>query len=189
MPGRDNWFKRAFRAVVWSLMPRDLKGQRHRLSWLTALHYWYFQRVIGINRYVPWPVHWSSMMPQPGPKFVCRSPQTCPGIMPGIYIQNINGVEFGRNVWVGPGVKVLSASHNLEDYNLHDPADPIVIGDDCWLGANAIILPGVRLGNHVVVAAGAVVNQSFPEDDIVLAGVPANVVKELPSDKNPGDRA
>ena len=53
--------------------------------------------------------------------------------------------------------------------------EPIVIGKKCWLGANSVILPGVQLGNNVIVAAGSVVNKSFP-DNSVVAGVPAKIV-------------
>ena len=80
---------------------------------------------------------------------------------------------------MGPGVKLISANHDLNDYDRHIECQPIIIGDNCWLGANAIILPGVKLGNHVVIAAGAVVAKSFEQHDILLAGVPARIVKNL----------
>jgi hypothetical protein len=170
--------KRGFSSLVWHLLPRYLKRHRPRIDTRYALALFFFQKVLGINRGVPWPVHWSSVVPPPSEKFISRA-STCPGLMPGVYIQAINGVEIGHNCGVGPGVKILSANHNLEDYNVHDPSDPIVIGDDTWLGANSVILPGVRLGRHVYVAAGAVVTKSFPQDNILLAGVPARIVKEL----------
>jgi acetyltransferase-like isoleucine patch superfamily enzyme len=172
-------FRRAVEAVIWWLLPAYLKKYRQRLDLPSALHFFFFQRVLGVNRYVDWPVHWSSIVPSRHDKgFVCRT-GTCPGRMPGVYIQAINGVVLERNSGVGPGVKIISANHNLEDYNVHDPADPIVIGEDTWLGANSVVLPGVRLGNHVYVAAGAVVTRSFPEDNVVLAGIPARVVKRI----------
>lgn len=74
----------------------------------------------------------------------------------GSYSNKINYFQS-----IGPGVKIISASHNLNDYDLHDSIDPIEIGDNCWFGADVIILPGVKLGDHTVVAAGAVVTKSF----------------------------
>jgi acetyltransferase-like isoleucine patch superfamily enzyme len=98
--------------------------------------------------------------------------------MPGQYIQAINGIIIGYNVRMGPGVKLISANHNLCNYDVHDEAPPIEIGDNCWLGANTVLLPGVKLGDHVVVAAGSVVTKSFP-DNRLIGGVPACVLKNL----------
>ena len=61
---------------------------------------------------------------------------------------------------------------------------PVVIGDDVWIGANAVILPGVTIGRHCVVAAGAVVTKDVP-DNTVVAGVPAKVIKTLTSNHSP----
>jgi acetyltransferase-like isoleucine patch superfamily enzyme len=55
---------------------------------------------------------------------------------------------------------------------------PVVIGNDVWIGANAVILPGVTIGSHAVVAAGAVVTKDVPGNCIV-AGVPAKIIKRL----------
>ena len=58
---------------------------------------------------------------------------------------------------------------------------PLSIGNDCWIGEHAVINPGVTLGNKVVVASGSVVTRSFG-DNVVLAGVPPKVIKELAPD-------
>jgi len=58
-------------------------------------------------------------------------------------------------------------------------AKPITIGDDCWIGGGAIILPGVTIGEHCVVGAGAVVTKSVAAYTVV-AGNPARVVRQLP---------
>jgi acetyltransferase-like isoleucine patch superfamily enzyme len=100
------------------------------------------------------------------------------GFSPGCYIQANNGIRIGSNVLIGPGVKIISANHNLCDYSKWDSARPIEIGDNCWLSANCVLLPGVKLGDHVVVAAGAVVTKDAP-DNCVVAGVPARVIRRL----------
>lgn len=97
----------------------------------------------------------------------------------GCHIDGRNGIIFGRNVWIGPRVSVISMNHDPNDYHSYIDNGPIVIGDNCWLGANSVILPDVKLGEHTVVAAGAVVTKSFKEGNQVLAGVPACVVKKL----------
>lgn len=55
----------------------------------------------------------------------------------------------------------------------------VVIGEKCWIGMNSVILPGINLGGNTIVAAGAVVTKSFPQGNVVLAGVPAKIIKEL----------
>ena len=58
-----------------------------------------------------------------------------------------------------------------------DYRNPIRIGNKCWIGANAIVLPGVSLGDHVIVGAGAIVTKSFPSN-CTIAGVPARIIKD-----------
>lgn len=60
-------------------------------------------------------------------------------------------------------------------------ASPVTIGDDVWLGANVVILPGVTIGSNVVVAAGAVVTKDVPSN-CVVGGVPARILKTLPEE-------
>lgn len=136
----------------------------------------FVQKILGINRHVPWPVHWTSQVKavhniERGTRF--------PGLSPWCYLDGRNGIKFGENVWVGPRVSIISMNHSLTDYTKYVQEGPITIGDNCWLAAGVTLLPGVKLGNHVVVAAGAVVTRSFPEDNIILAGVPAKIVKHL----------
>ena len=99
---------------------------------------------------------------------------------PGCYFQNIDGeIRLGRNVHIAPNVGLITTNHNLYDLNKHDPGKDITIGDDCWIGMNSVILPGVTLGPHTIVGAGAVVTKSFPEGHCVIGGVPAVVLRRL----------
>jgi acetyltransferase-like isoleucine patch superfamily enzyme len=137
----------------------------------------YYQKIRGINRHVPWMVDPTTVVHavgniEPGTR--------APGISVGCYLDGRNGIVFGKNTWVGPYVRVISMNHDVQDYFQYVKEEPIRIGVNCWIGANAVILPGVQLGNHVVVGAGAVVTKSFLEDDILIAGVPAKMVKKIP---------
>lgn len=105
-----------------------------------------------------------------------NGPNTAPGRTPGCYIQAINGIEMGSDIFIAPGVKIISANHNPDALDVHVPQDPIQIGSHCWIGVNAVILPGVSLGDHVIVGAGAVVTHSFPAH-CTIAGVPAHIIQ------------
>jgi acetyltransferase-like isoleucine patch superfamily enzyme len=94
---------------------------------------------------------------------------------------DIGGIVIEDDVMIGPRVNITSENHPL------DPADrkalipqPVLIRRNAWIGAGATILPGVTIGENAVVAAGAVVSRDVPPDTVV-AGVPAKVMKSLPS--------
>ncbi len=159
-------------------MYRNLSLCIKLIGFKRLLHYFFFQKILRVNGGVPWPVHWTSLVTE-WDKIQVKSHPPFPGFMPGQYIQGKNGIIFGENIIVGPGTKIVSASHNLDDFKKHDKVGPIKIGDNSWIAANVTILPGVELGEHTVVAAGAVVNKSFTEGNIVLGGVPAKVIKKL----------
>jgi len=136
------------------------------------------QKILGFNRQVPWPVHFTSTVGCP--ENISRARRDfAPGFMPGCYIQAINGIRFGEGVRVGPRVMMISANHSLDNLEVHDQAPPIVIESRCWIGAASIILPGVHLGEHTVVGAGSVVTKSFPEGNCLIVGNPARVKRAL----------
>lgn len=89
-------------------------------------------------------------------------------------------ISIGDRVTVTGGVQFIT--HDGATWLLRDEKGrryryaPIEIGNDVFIGANSIILPGVRIGNRVIVAAGSVVNRSIP-DNCVVAGVPAKFIK------------
>jgi acetyltransferase-like isoleucine patch superfamily enzyme len=101
----------------------------------------------------------------------------------GIHCTIIGPVCIGNNVNLAQGITVTALNHNFADTSRRIDeqgisTNPVVIGDDVWIGANAVILPGVTIGRHVVVAAGAVVTKDVPSY-CVVAGVPAKVIKEV----------
>ena len=101
----------------------------------------------------------------------------------GIHCTVIGPVCIGNHVNLAQGITVTALNHNFEDTTKRIDEQgistkPVVIGDDVWIGANAVILPGVTIGRHVVVAAGAVVTKDVP-DNCVVGGVPAKVIKQL----------
>lgn len=91
-------------------------------------------------------------------------------------------IEIGDDVLMGPDVVMMATSHSIDNIdtpiNQQGPATEkkISIGSDVWIGTRVIILPGVTIGNHSVIAAGAVVTKSFPEYSII-GGVPAKLIR------------
>jgi len=89
-------------------------------------------------------------------------------------------IKIGNHVMIGPNVVIRASNHrhgniDIPIWEQGQTGGEIVIGDDVWIAANAVILPNVTIGSHVIVAAGAVVTKSIP-DYAVVAGVPAKVI-------------
>jgi acetyltransferase-like isoleucine patch superfamily enzyme len=100
----------------------------------------------------------------------------------GIGIVGHERIEVGDDVWTGHYVYVTDQNHGYEDLDLPIGTqmwknEPVSIGSGSWLGHGTVILPGSRIGRHVVVAAGAVVAGLDVPDRSVVAGVPARVVR------------
>ena len=101
----------------------------------------------------------------------------------GLHNTIIGPVTIGSHVNLAQGITVTALNHNFEDSDkLFDEqgvsTTPVTIGDDIWIGANAVVLPGVTIGAHSVVAAGAVVTKDIPPHSLV-AGVPAKIIKQI----------
>lgn len=101
----------------------------------------------------------------------------------GLHNTIIGPVRIGNNVNLAQGITVTALNHNFDDTNKRIDeqgvsTNAVTIEDDVWIGANAVILPGVTIGNHCVVAAGAVVTKDVPPHSLV-AGVPAKVIKQI----------
>lgn len=101
----------------------------------------------------------------------------------GLHNTIIGPVLIGNHVNLAQGITVTALNHNFEDSEKRIDeqgvsTSAVVIEDDIWIGANAVILPGVTIGHHSVVAAGAVVTKDVPPHSLV-AGVPAKIIKQI----------
>lgn len=136
-----------------------------------------FQRILRLNGNVPWQVHFTSRVTCPERIGIHPSVRASFGMSPCCYVQAGNGIRIGEGSMFGPGVKIISADHDREHLDRHLPGPPIIIGRHCWIGANAVILPGTVLEDSVTVAAGSVV-RGCVRTGTTVAGVPARVVRE-----------
>lgn len=101
-----------------------------------------------------------------------------------VTILDIAPVYIGNYVMIAPNTLITTVNHPERPSGRRAHlgiAEPVKIGDDVWIGANVTILPGVTIGNNVIVAAGAVVTKDVP-DNVLVAGVPAKVIKEIEDD-------
>ena len=101
----------------------------------------------------------------------------------GLHNTVIGPVTIGSHVNLAQGITVTALNHNFSETGRRIDEQGIstkhvIIEDDVWIGANAVILPGVRIGTHSVVAVGAIVTKDVPSHSLV-AGVPAKVIKKL----------
>ena len=109
----------------------------------------------------------------------------------GIRIGNNSGIgvnacirgplEIGNDVMMGPEVIIITSNHNHDDISTPMrfqgyKIEPVIIGDDVWIGTRAIILPGKKIGKGAIIGAGAIVTKDVP-DYAIVAGNPAKVLK------------
>lgn len=90
-------------------------------------------------------------------------------------------LEFGDNITISTGVKFITHDNSIikvsKDYT--DLFGRIKIGNNCFIGQRSIMLPGVEIGNNVVIAAGSVVTKSFLQEGIVIGGNPAKIIGSI----------
>ena len=129
----------------------------------------------GHGRGVPWPI---------GRECNCGSnvdfsPDELNNFQVPAYYQTLDSarISLGHNVWIARGCCLITSNHDPADPSKHIPGKSIVIGSNCWLGANVVVMPGVLLGPNTVVGANAVVTKSFPDGNVVLGGVPARILR------------
>jgi maltose O-acetyltransferase len=89
-------------------------------------------------------------------------------------------ITIGDHVFFGPGVHIYTATHplNAAERRTIESSKPVSIGNDCWVGGNVIICPGVTIGNSCVIGAGSVVTKNIP-DNCLAVGNPAKVIRKI----------
>lgn len=101
-----------------------------------------------------------------------------------VTILDVAPVYMGDGVMLGPNTLISTVNHPLSPSGRRKhlcTAKAVRIGNDVWVGGNCTILPGVTIGNNVVIAAGAVVTKDVP-DNCLMGGIPARKIRDLESD-------
>lgn len=95
-----------------------------------------------------------------------------------VSITAMKNITIGDNVRIANNVVIVDHDHDFQN-NLSDfISEDVIIGNDVWIGANAVILRGVHIGDHAVIAAGSVVNEDIPAF-AVAGGVPVKLLKTM----------
>jgi acetyltransferase-like isoleucine patch superfamily enzyme len=137
-------------------------------------YFFFYQKILMFNFQIPWPVHYTSYVVNPSRiKFAKKC---SPGSGPFQYIQGTNGIVLGNNVQLAPGVQLISANHDPDNYDDSLSGDPLEIGSNVWIGAHAVVLPGVHIGDNVIIGAGSIVTSCIPADSIAV-GNPCKVIR------------
>lgn len=135
-----------------------------------------------VNKHIPWPVSPQIRILHPeNIEFHPDDLNNFQGI--GNYYQAIGKITIGHGTFIAYNVGIITANHSSDNPDLHDEAEQVNIGEQCWIGMNSMILPGVTLGPHTVVGAGSVVTKSFPDGNCVIAGNPAKVIRYIGNEK------
>lgn len=154
-----------------------------KVGFATLLVNFIFQRIFRLSADAKFSVHYTSTFLQSQNITYGKGTAKSFAISPGLYVQAGNGIHFGNDILVGPNTAIISSNHDFESRTKWKKEAPIQIGDNVWIAANVVILPGVKLGKNVVVGAGSVVTKSF-EDNTVIAGNPAKIIRQIDALEN-----
>lgn len=136
------------------------------------------QKILGKNCLVPWPVSPYQNINNPD-NIIFDYNDLNNFQMVGCYFQAHGKITIGKGTYIAQNVGLITGNHDPQNLDIHLPPKAIAIGEECWIGMNSVILPGVILGSHTIVGAGAVVTKSFPDGNCIIAGNPASIIKRL----------
>lgn len=123
------------------------------------------QKIIGINRWVPWPVDFRSKVI--GWEHIKKGIICDPGDNPGVYINAYGGLSIGDNVEIAANTSIVTTNHDKYDQRKIWGTTGVIIGNNVWIGANCVILPGVKIGDEVTIGAGCIIRSDIPSRSTV----------------------
>ncbi|NOR45768.1 MAG: acyltransferase [Candidatus Delongbacteria bacterium] len=103
------------------------------------------------------------------------------------YLNGSGGIEISKDVVISAHVKIISTGLDTTNWGkrkdgsiVSHTGKPIFVGEKCWIGAGTTILAGVNItGKGIIIAANSVVNKDFSEDNVIIGGTPAKIIKKI----------
>jgi len=153
------------------------------IGWKWILRYWFGQKIIGYARDVPFPIPRGTTIVNPK-NIIFDNNDMNNFHSNGCFYQATKGkIVIGSGTQIAPNCGLVTTNHDIYNIKKHAKGKNVIIGKDCWLGMNAILLPGVELGDHTIVGAGSIVTKSFLDGNCVICGNPAKIIKYLDKEK------
>lgn len=146
------------------------------IGWKWVVVDYRMSKKMGVNKGCPWPI---SPLCKVSPSYdnISFDMDDLNLFQGNIYFQTYGHITVGKGTYIANNVGIITANHDFDNLDNHSEAKDVYIGEKCWIGMNAMILPGVELGPHTIVGAGSVVTKSFPKGNCVIVGNPAKVIR------------
>ena len=153
------------KSLIRQAYPQFKRRVDYSSYWTVFKRYFLMQKIVGFNRNVPWPVHFTSVIYnwEKIEKGICCDP----GDNLGIYINASGGLKLGNNVNIGANCSITTTNHYKYDHRKLGFKKGIAIGNNVWIGANCSIVAGVVIGDNVTIGAGCVIRENVPSNVVV----------------------
>ena len=165
-----------FRPLVNFIYPQYFRPATGYVKYYQVLkRFFFFQKVLRINGSVPWPVDFRSKVM--GWEHIQKGILCDPGDSPGVYINAYGGLKLGDNVEIAANTVVVTTNHDKYDQRKVRSVQGVTVGNNVWIGANCVILPGSFIGSEVTIGAGCIISGVVPSKSTVTRGRDSLVIK------------
>lgn len=162
------------------LRGKEFSSYKYTSGWRYVMECFFVQKILGYQRHIPYPVSFRmQVMNWENIHFHVDDISNFQKV--GSYFQAAADahIYIGHGTCIAANVGIITANHDLNDLSKAAPGKDVNIAENCWIGMNSVILPGVTLGPHTIVGAGSIVTKSFPEGNCIIAGNPAKIIRKL----------